>query len=134
MAAQIRMQAEGSRTARIPILISMDSIFLPRYSGVRPTINPIMNTVSNTKTSIPYRPQPTPPKTTSPSLIWSMVMKPDRGVRLSCIAFTAPLATAVVAVAKRAESAMPKRTSLPSMAVGLLTWRALISGFPAASL
>src|SRR4029079_10748538 len=33
--------------------ISRDSIFLPRYSGVRPTINPAMNTVSTTKTSIP---------------------------------------------------------------------------------
>ena len=46
-------------------LISRASIFLPRYSGVRPTISPPMKTASRTKTSIEYRPVPTPPKMTS---------------------------------------------------------------------
>ena len=43
-------------------LISRASIFLPRYSGVRPTIRPPMKTASRTKSSIEYRPAPTPPK------------------------------------------------------------------------
>ena len=40
---------------------------------------------------------------------------PPSGVKLSCMAFTAPQEASVVTVAKRAELAMPKRTSLPSM-------------------
>ena len=40
----------------IAIFTSYASIFLPRYSGVRPTIRPAMNTASTTKTSIPYKP------------------------------------------------------------------------------
>ena len=47
----------------------MTSIFLPRYSGVRPTIRPATKTATMTKTSIPYKPEPTPPKETSPSII-----------------------------------------------------------------
>ena len=40
---------------------------------------------------------------------------PPSGVNESCIAFTAPQLASVVTVAKRAEFAMPNRTSLPSM-------------------
>ena len=47
-------------------LISRPSIFLPRYSGVRPTISPAMKTATTTNSSIPYMPEPTPPRTTSP--------------------------------------------------------------------
>ena len=36
------------------------SIFLPRYSGVRPIIRPAMNTARIAKTSMPYSPEPTP--------------------------------------------------------------------------
>ena len=43
------------------IFISWASIFLPRYSGVRPTINPATNTATMTNASIPYNPEPTPP-------------------------------------------------------------------------
>lgn len=60
--------------------ISRDSIFLPKYSGVRPTISPAMNTVRMTKPIMPYSPQPTPPKTTSPSIISSMGIMPPMGV------------------------------------------------------
>ena len=35
------------------IFISKASIFLPRYSGVRPTISPAMKTATMTKASMP---------------------------------------------------------------------------------
>src|SRR5258705_5188895 len=41
------------RTASMAILTSYASIFFPRYSGVRPTISPAMNTARTTKTNIP---------------------------------------------------------------------------------
>ena len=37
----------------IDILTSKDWIFLPRYSGVRPTISPAMKTATMTKTNMP---------------------------------------------------------------------------------
>ena len=46
--------------------------------------------------------------------------RPPSGVKLSCMAFTAPQEASVVTVAKSAEAAMPKRVSLPSMLPG--TW------------
>ena len=39
--------------ASIAIFTSMASIFLPRYSGVRPTISPARNTAMMAKTSMP---------------------------------------------------------------------------------
>ena len=44
----------ASFTSRAPI-------FLPRYSGVRPTMSPPMNTVMMANSKIVYRPLPTPP-------------------------------------------------------------------------
>ena len=41
--------------------------------------------------------------------------RPPSGMKLSCMALTAPQEAAVVTTAKSAESAGPKRTSLPSM-------------------
>ena len=40
---------------------------------------------------------------------------PPMGVKLSCMALTAPQEASVVTVANSAESKMPKRVSLPSM-------------------
>ena len=40
-------------TASALTFTSYDSIFFPRYSGVRPTISPARNTVRITKTSMP---------------------------------------------------------------------------------
>jgi hypothetical protein len=45
----------------------------------------------------------------------AMGTSPPSGMKLSCMALTEPLEAAVVAVAQRAESTMPKRVSLPSM-------------------
>ncbi len=95
--------------------ISRASIFFPRYSGVRPTISPAMKTVSRTKTRIPYMPAPTPPKITSPSWMFTSGTSPPSGVKLSCIAFTAPQEASVVTVANSAEAATPNRVSFPSM-------------------
>ena len=83
------------------IFISCASIFLPRYSGVRPIISPAMNTAISAKTSMPYRPEPTPPNTTSPSWISTIGTMPPSGVSESCIALTAPQLAAVVMVANR---------------------------------
>ena len=40
-------------TPIIVSLISRPPIFLPRYSGVRPTISPATNTATTTNSSIP---------------------------------------------------------------------------------
>ena len=74
-----------------------------------------MNTARIAKMSMPYRPEPTPPNTISPSAMLSIAMPPASGVRLSWLALTAPHDAAVVEFANTAVCAMPKRTSLPSM-------------------
>jgi hypothetical protein len=43
----------GMRMAMPAIFISKASIFLPRYSGVRPIMRPATNTAMMAKTSIP---------------------------------------------------------------------------------
>ena len=48
-------------TPRAASFTSLDWIFLPRYSGVRPTISPPMNTVMMANSKMEYRPVPTPP-------------------------------------------------------------------------
>jgi hypothetical protein len=53
MAVPSSTMTEGASSARDAILTSKASIFLPRYSGVRPTIRPAMKTVRMAKTSIP---------------------------------------------------------------------------------
>ena len=65
---------------RTAIFISNGPIFLPRYSGVRPTISPAMKTARMAKISIPYSPEPTPPKTTSPSCMMNIGTAPPSGV------------------------------------------------------
>src|ERR1700737_2728520 len=79
-----RMVKVRIKIANMAILTAYDSIFLPRYSGVRPTISPAMNTARITKTTIPYRPAPTPPKTTSPSMMLIRGTMPPRGGKESC--------------------------------------------------
>ncbi len=110
-----RMHSGRISTASIASLISRACTFLPRYSGVRPTISPATNTASRANTRMPYRPEPTPPGTTSPSCIRNSGTMPPSGVKLSCMAITAPSDVAVVVTANREDTAVPKRTSLPSM-------------------
>ena len=103
------------RTISDAIFMSYGSSFLPRYSGVRPIISPPINAATITKTSIPFKPEPTPPRATSPNCIMNSVTRPPIGVSESCMPFAAPLDVAVVATATNAVRAMPNRTSLPSM-------------------
>ena len=129
-----------TRIATETIFISQASIFLPRYSGVRPIIRPAMTTAMMANTSIPYRPEPTPPNTTSPRSISTSGTAPPSGVNESCVAFTAPQLAAVVIVAKSVDALMPKRASLPSMLppgwVALAAWStpsAASAGLPCCS-
>ncbi len=110
-----RMHSGRISTASIASLISRACTFLPRYSGVRPTISPATNTASRANTRIPYSPDPTPPGTTSPNWISTSGTMPPSGVKLSCMAMTAPSDVAVVVTANSDDIAVPKRTSLPSM-------------------
>ena len=57
-------------------VISTRPSFLPRYSGVRPTISPARNTAMIASTRMPYSPVPTPPGATSPSSMLSSVTAP----------------------------------------------------------
>ena len=82
---------------------------------MRPTISPAMNTARTTNTKIPYSPAPTPPNTTSPSMMLTSGTMPPSGVYESCMLFTAPQLASVVTVVNKAEFTMPNRTSLPSM-------------------
>ena len=52
-AVPMRMAADGRRMAMEAIFISKASIFLPRYSGVRPTMRPPMNTATRANSSMP---------------------------------------------------------------------------------
>ena len=73
-----------------------------------------MNTVMIARMSIPYRPVPTPPSETSPSIMLNIGTMPPSGLKLSCMAFTEPLDAAVVVTAQRLDATVPKRLSLPS--------------------
>ena len=115
-----------ARRYRTTSFISAAWTFLPRYSGVRPTMRPEMNTARSTKMSMPYRPAPTPPGETSPSSMLTSGTAPPPGVKLSCEEITAPVDVPVVEAAKSAEVAAPKRTSLPSMLAAPASTR----GFP----
>ena len=97
------------------ILTSLASIFLPIYSGVRPTIRPATKIARMTNSSMPYMPAPTPPMMISPSWMLISGIIPPSAVKESCMALTAPQDAAVVITANSDDSAMPNRTSLPSI-------------------
>src|SRR5581483_4691952 len=96
--------------------ISVGRIFLPRYSGVRPTINPATNTVTMASTRMPYIPAPTPPGAISPSAMSNSAMPPPNGVSESWKQFTDPVDVTVVDAANKEQPGVPNRTSVPSAA------------------
>src|SRR5581483_2488138 len=96
--------------------ISVGRIFLPRYSGVRPTISPPRKTVTTARTRMPYRPAPTPPGTTSPIIMLNSATPPPNGVNESWNELTAPVEVTVVDAANSDEAGMPNATFLPSIA------------------
>src|SRR4051794_13503408 len=109
-------------------LTSLASTFLPRYSGVRPTIKPARNTATIIYMSIFKKPAPMPLKTTL-SIMFAMGTRPAIGFRLSCMLLTEPLDVADVIAAQVALGTGPVRTSEPSMlgarAIGKLSVAAL---------
>ena len=107
-------------------LTSLASTFLPRYSGVRPTISPARNTATIIYISMFKKPAPMPLKTTL-SIMFDMATMPAIGFRLSCMLLTEPLEVAVVIAAQVALETGPMRTSLPSM-FGALDDRQILGG------
>ena len=118
MAAAVptRTRIGVTRKYREANLISRDRIFLPTYSGVRPTISPATNTVITASTNMPYRPEPVPPGATSPSIMFTIGTIPPKAVYESWKEFTAPVEVSVVAEAKVADWEIPNRASVPSVA------------------
>ena len=94
--------------------ISRPSIFLPRYSGVRPIIKPQIKTAKIAYMIMFIKPTPLPPNTTLSIMCKSGIIPPS-GVRVSCILLTVPVVKEVVVVVNIADCAMPNRTSLPSI-------------------
>ncbi len=83
---------------------------------MRPTISPAMKTAMIAITSMPYRPEPTPPGAISPSIMPSSVRPPPKPVYEEWKESTAPVDVSVVATAKIDEPPTPNRCSLPSIA------------------
>src|SRR5262249_53071398 len=79
--AAVRMTTGSVRKYSAAYFISVGLIFLPMYSGVRPTISPATNTVTMARTRMPYIPAPMPPGTISPSAMFIKVMAPPTAVR-----------------------------------------------------
>ena len=65
--------------------------------------------------SMPYRPEPTPPKITSPVCMLAIGTRPPMPVSDSMAPLTAPHEATVVITVNSAVEARPKRCSLPSM-------------------
>ena len=65
--------------------------------------------------SMVYRPEPTPPKTTSPSCISNICTNPPGGINESCIELTAPQDVTVVTTENNADGTTPNLISLPSI-------------------
>ena len=96
--------------------ISVGRIFLPMYSGVRPTMSPATNTVTIASTRMPYMPAPTPPGATSPSAMSNSAIPPPNGVSESWKQFTEPVEVTVVDAANTEQPGVPNLTSVPSAA------------------
>jgi len=59
-AVPIKTKAHGTSTATDAIFISKGSIFLPMYSGVRPTMSPATNTATDDEHQHPVQAEPRP--------------------------------------------------------------------------
>src|SRR5712691_5464861 len=114
--AAVRMITGNVRKYSAAYFISVGRIFLPMYSGVRPTINPATNTVTMARTRRPYMPAPMPPGAISPSEMSNRAMPPPNGVSESWKQFTAPVDVTVVEAANNEHPGVPNRTSVPSAA------------------
>ena len=90
-----RIMIGWTSSAIIASFISRAPTFLPRYSGVRPTIWPAMKTPTIRKSSMLIMPTPLPPKMQFSHMPTSAT-RPASGLRLSCSQLTAPQVTSTV--------------------------------------
>src|SRR6266496_5383561 len=115
-AAEVKMSTGRVRKYSDAYFISVGRIFLPMYSGVRPTISPATNTVTMASTRMPYMPAPIPPGAISPSAMSNSTMPPPNGVIESWKQSTAPVEVTVVDTENNEQPGVPNRTSVPSAA------------------
>ena len=116
IADMVRMITGRLRKYSAAYFISVGRIFLPMYSGVRPTISPATNTVTMARIKMPYIPAPIPPGAISPRAMSSRAMPPPNGVRESWKQFTAPVEVTVVDAANNEHPGGPNLVSTPSYA------------------
>ena len=109
------MAAAVAITASIAIFTSFCSIFLPKYSGVRPTIKSGDENGHDGEQEHSVQSSAHAAEDHFTGLMLNRGTKPPIGVKLSCMPMTAPQLASVVMVANRAVAAMPKRVSFPSM-------------------
>src|SRR6185312_12765873 len=98
-AAEVRMTTGRVRKYSAAYFISTGRIFLPMYSGVRPTISPATNTVTMASTRMPYMPA---------------AMPPPNGDSESWKQFTDPVDVTVVDAANNEQACGPNLVSTPS--------------------
>src|SRR6516165_11600050 len=125
IATMVRITTGRVRKYCDAYFISVGRIFLPMYSGVRPTISPATNTVTIARTRMPYMPAPMPPGAISPSAMLKIVIPPPNGVSESWKQFTEPVDVSVVDAANTEQPGVPNLVSTPSMA-----WPAAIVAVP----
>src|SRR6516165_10639642 len=124
IAAMVRMTTGRVRKYSDAYFISVGRIFLPMYSGVRPTISPATNTVTMARIKMPYMPAPIPPGAISPSAMSNTAMPPPNGVSESWKQFTEPVDVTVVDAANTEQPDGPNLVSTPSY-VPCATWGAI---------
>jgi hypothetical protein len=95
----------------IAIFTSRASIFLPRYSGVRPTISPAMKTVEDDEDQHAVETGADAAEDDFAQQHVEQRHAAGRGLKLLCMALTEPLEAEVVAAPHRTLFATPKRTS-----------------------
>ncbi len=108
-------EAPWQISASIAIFTSFCSIFLPRYSGVRPTIRPAMNTARIAVQQHAVEARADAAEDHLVGLMLNSGTRPPSGVKLSCMLLTAPQLASVVTVANSAECGDAEADSLPSM-------------------
>src|SRR5215470_2394540 len=114
--AAVRMTRGSVRKYSAAYFISAGRIFLPMYSGVRPTIRPATNTVTMARIKMPYMPAPMPPGAISPRAISNSAMPPPNGVSESWKQSTEPVDVTVVDAANSEQAGLPNLVSTPSVA------------------
>src|SRR3984957_14113893 len=114
--AAVKITTGSVRKYSDAYFISVGRIFLPMYSGVRPTISPATNTVTMARIKMPYMPAPIPPGAISPSAMSNSAIPPPNGVSESWKQFTAPVEVTVVDDANNEHPGVPNLTSVPSAA------------------